>query len=290
MKISERIARCTTPFYSLEFFPPREPEQVESFLEEARKLLSLSPLFASVTYGAGGGRQDSTLDVVIKLKESGFEPMSHLTCIGADPERISRYLEQLEAAGVHNVLALRGDPPSGMAQDWTRAPFKHAVDLVRFTREHFPHMGIGVAGYPAPHPESPSFASDHFYTAVKIREGADFVITQMFFDVREYFAFVARLRFMGIDVPVIPGILPIQSFEALRRILSLSGSNIPGKLYLQLEEADRRGGVEAVRETGLKYAVEQIRSLINGGAPGIHLYSLNRSAMCLRIVEEVGKL
>ena len=151
-------------------------------------------------------------------------------------------------------------------------------------------MGIGVAGYPAPHPESPRFASDWRYTVAKIREGADFVITQLFFDVREYLHFVDRLSDMGVSVPVIPGILPIQSLESIRRTLSLCGANIPGKLYLALEEANAKGGAEAVREAGLKFAVQQIRTLLDNGAPGIHLYTLNKASMCLRIAEEVGAL
>ena len=164
----------------------------------------------------------------------------------------------------------------------------HAADLVRFAKAHYPDMGIGVAGYPAPHPESPSFASDWRYTVAKIREGADFVITQLFFDVREYLHFVDRLSDMGVSVPVIPGILPIQSFDSLRRVLSLCGANIPGKLYLELEAAHNEGGVEAVREAGLRFAARQIRQLLDCGAPGIHLYSLNKSEMCLRLVEEAG--
>lgn len=291
MTIGNLIRNHNVPFVSFEFFPPKDEEACEAFFEEAAKLHPVNPLFASVTYGAGGNRQDNTLAVVTRLKNMGFEPMSHLTCVNASKERINTYLEELINAGINNVLALRGDPPSGApAVDWTKAPFAHASDLVRHIRTHFPDMGLGVAGYPSPHPESPSFASDHFYTALKIREGADFVVTQMFFDVREYFAFVDRLRFMGITVPVIPGVMPIQSFASLKRILSLSDSKIPGKLYLALEEADAKGGPEAVREAGVRYAVAQIRALIAGGAPGVHLYSLNKAEMCLRIIDESGLL
>jgi methylenetetrahydrofolate reductase (NADPH) len=151
-------------------------------------------------------------------------------------------------------------------------------------------MGIAVAGYPTPHPESPSFASDWRYTVDKIREGADFVVTQLFFDVREYTAFVDRLHDMGVSVPVIPGVLPIQSFASLRRTLSLCGAAIPGKLYLDMEAAHEKGGVQAVREAGIAFAVRQIRMLLDQGAPGIHLYTLNQAAVCLRIVDEVGAL
>ncbi len=291
MNIAKLIANRTAPFYSVEFFPPKDPALHEGFFAEAERIKAIDPLFASVTYGAGGSRQDATLGIVTRLKKDlHLETMAHLTCVGATEERISGFLDQLAEAGVDNVLALRGDPPREGAVDWTASPFHHAIDLVRFARKHSPALGIGVAGYPAPHPESPSFASDWKYTVEKIREGADFVVTQLFFDVREYFNFVERLHELGVHVPVIPGVLPIQSFESLRRILSLSSPNIPGKLYLELEEAHNKGGVEAVREVGFRYAVNQIRKLLDGGAPGIHLYTLNKSAMCLRIAEEVGPL
>ena len=291
MNIAKLIAQRSTPFCSVEFFPPRDEAQWESFFEEARRICELKPLFASVTYGAGGSRQDSTLDMVIRLKRAfQMEIMAHLTCVAASEQRIIDFLTRLEAEGVDNILALRGDPPHDGAVDWTQSPFLHASDLVRFVRARFPHMGIGVAGYPAPHPESPSFSSDWRHTVGKIREGADFVVTQMFFDVREYFSFVERLRELGVDVPVIPGIMTIQNFESLRRILSMCGANIPGKLYLEMEAAHERGGAEAVREVGIRYAVAQIRRLLDGGAPGIHLYTLNKSALCLRIAKEAGLL
>ena len=269
MNIGQLIAERGKPFYSFEFFPPKDPDQWPDFFKMAERLAPLEPLFTSVTYGAGGSSQDATLEIVSHLKkEFQFETMAHLTCVGATQDYITQYLQRLRDNGVDNVLALRGDIP----------------------KAHYPDMGIGVAGYPAPHPESPSFASDWRYTVAKIREGADFVITQLFFDVREYLHFVDRLSDMGVSVPVIPGILPIQSLESIRRTLSLCGANIPGKLYLALEEANAKGGAEAVREAGLKFAVQQIRTLLDNGAPGIHLYTLNKASMCLRIAEEVGAL
>ena len=291
MNIGHLIAERDKPFYSFEFFPPKDPAQWPEFFKMAERLLPLNPLFASVTYGAGGSSQDATLEIVSHLKKAfNLETMAHLTCVGATQEHITRYLQQLRDNGVDNVLALRGDIPKGQDAAQVPSEFCHAADLVRFAKESQPDMGIGVAGYPAPHPESPSFASDWRYTVAKIREGADFVITQLFFDVREYFHFVDRLSDMGVSVPVIPGILPIQSLESIRRTLSLCGANIPGKLYLALEEANARGGAEAVREAGLNFAVQQIRTLLDNGAPGIHLYTLNKASMCLRIAEEVGAL
>lgn len=290
MNIGQLIEQADGPFFSLEFFPPKEVEQHEAFYEVVDKLSAINPLFASVTYGAGGSSQDATLDIVTRIKRDfHMEPMAHLTCVSASEERISAFLDKLSHAGVDNVLALRGDPPADRADgyDWTQEPFTHAADLVRFARGYKQEMGIGVAGYPAPHPESPTFASDWRYTVAKIREGADFIITQLFFDVREYFNFVDRLNDMGVSVPVIPGILPVQSLESLRRTLALCGANIPGKLYLDLEAAHNKGGAAAVKEAGIAYAVQQIRTLLDGGAPGIHLYTLNRAETCVRLVEAV---
>lgn len=289
MNIRDRIAASTRPFYSLEFFPPKERENWPGFFATVERLKALDPLFASVTYGAGGSTQDNTLEITSHLKNvMGLEPMAHLTCVGATRRRIADYLRRLREVNVDNVLALRGDPPKGQTIDQATAEFCYAGDLVRFTRAEQPGMGVGVAGYPAAHPESPSFASDLRHTVNKVNAGADFIVTQLFFDVREYFNFVERLRAMGVDKPVLPGILPIQSLESVQRILSLCGANIPGKLYLELEAANGKGGADAVKEAGIAFAQRQIRSLLDGGAPGIHLYTLNRAETCLRIAEAVG--
>lgn len=290
MNIGTLLAASASPRYSLEFFPPAEAEQLPAFYEVVERLRALDPLFVSVTYGAGGRRQRNTLDVTAELCRRGLTAMAHLTCVGAEPEAIAAYLRDLRAAGVDNVLALRGDPPKDKPWNWEGAAFSHAADLVRFVRERQPGMGIGVAAYPAPHPESPTVAQDRHYTAEKMRAGADVAITQLFFDAREYEELVAQLRSRGVQTPVVPGILPIQSFDSLRRMLSLCGANIPGKLYLEMEKANEAGGAEAVREAGLAYAVRQIRILLDNGAPGIHLYTLNRAEMCLRLAEAVGPL
>ena len=293
MKISQCIAERGRPFYSLEFFPPKDADALDAFYRTTQQLMRIQPLFASVTYGAGGSNQSGSLELVAELKRRfAVESMAHLTCIGAGRDSLTNYLTRLREVGVDNILALRGDLPQLPGEKHAETPdeFRHASDLVRFVRRTFPDMGIAVAGYPTPHPESPSFASDWSYTVAKIRDGADWVVTQMFFDVREYEAFVDRLRDMGVSVPVIPGVLPIQSFASLRRTLSLCGASIPGKLYLDMEAAHEQGGVPAVREAGIAFAVRQIRMLLDQGAPGIHLYTLNQADTCLRIVEEVGAL
>ncbi|MBQ7607057.1 MAG: methylenetetrahydrofolate reductase [Desulfovibrionaceae bacterium] len=289
MRIGTLIAERSKPFVSLEFFPPAEKEALPDFYNVVARLQSLNPLFASVTYGAGGSKQDRTLGVTAELVRMGITTMAHLTCVGASCERLSLFLKSLKDVGVENVLALRGDPPKDGNFSPSDSSLLHASDLARFITDEDPAMGIAVACYPTPHPESPSFASDRKYTAYKLKV-ADFGVTQLFFDVREYFALVSDLQALGVEKPVIPGILTVQSFASLRRILSLSGASIPGKLYLSMEEADRKGGAQAVREAGIAFAARQIRELLDGGALGVHLYTLNRADICLELMDRVGSL
>ncbi|MBQ7456290.1 MAG: methylenetetrahydrofolate reductase [Desulfovibrio sp.] len=286
MHIGSLIEKHTAPFVSLEFFPPSDEATLPAFYDVVEKLKAINPLFVSVTYGAGGKKQDRTLDVTKKLVEMHLPTMAHLTCVGASHERIERFLGSLESIGVHTVLALRGDAPT---TDWVpeNSSFQHANDLVRFIKTRKPDMGVGVACYPTPHPESPSYAFDRAHTAEKLVE-ADFGITQLFFDVREYVALVEALRALNITKPIIPGILPVQSFASLRRILSLSGAAISGKLYLQLEEADAKGGADYVRAAGLTFAESMVRRLLDAGAPGVHLYTLNKADMCLALIDRLS--
>lgn len=290
MKIIDRMQQ-ERRFVSLEFFPPKMREDWPKFFDVVARLEPVKPLFASVTYGAGGSSQDNTLEIAARLKqEHGLEPMAHLTCVGADQEHILGFVDALTQRDVHNVLALRGDPPRGAA---TFVPeneaFRHASDLARFLREQAPELGVAVAGYPEMHPESKSVAEDLEWTRYKMQY-ADFCVTQLFFDNRIYADFVARLRQRGADRPVIPGVLPILSLGSIRRILSLCGASIPGRFYLQLEEAHEKGGADAVRELGIAYAIRQARELLEQGAPGVHLYTLNQAAACLEIVEGLRDL
>ena len=290
VNIANTLKAQTKPFYSLEFFPPKEEDQWPGFFAAVERLQKLKPLYASVTYGAGGGTQANTFEITARLKNLGITVMPHVTCVNATAERLALFLRELQSIGVHNIMALRGDAPASENFSWDKGEFKHASDLVAFVRRDFPDFCIGVAGYPGGHPESPSFALDSQHAKTKLDAGADFIVTQLFFDVREYFAMVERLRAMGVSKPVVPGILPIQSLESIRRILRMCGANIPGKLYLALEEANEKGGARAVRDAGIRFAVEQIRRLIDNGAPGIHLYTLNRAGSCLRIAEETGMI
>lgn len=288
MKIEELILQSEKPFFSLEFFPPGEDSQLGAFYDTARELADLKPLFVSVTYGAGGKKRDRTLKVTSELVRMGLTVMAHLTCVGATPSFLSSYVTDLLAHGINNILALRGDAPLEGEWDPEKSYFRNAADLVKFLKKNFPNMGVGVAAYPSPHPESATFSEDRAWTAQKIREGAGFAITQLFFDVREYIDLVDNLRKAGILAPIIPGIFTIQSFESLKRVLSLCGVNIPAKLYLRLEAANEKGGAAAVREEGMLFALTMIRQLLDFGVPGIHLYTLNKSALCKTIVQEAG--
>lgn len=288
MRIGQLIRQSVKPFFSLEFFPPSNPEQLPDFYGAVEALGEKKPLFISVTYGAGGARQDNTLAITGELAKMGFATLSHLTCVGAEPQKILDYVDALKANGVGDILALRGDPPKDREWSWDGSRFMHASDLVSFLRRERPETGIGVAVYPSPHPESATFEADRARTAEKMAAGADFAISQLFFDAREYMALVDSLRQRGIDAPVVPGILPIRSMEGLKRVLSLCGANIPAKFYLELEEANKKGGVEAVREFGMRFAARLVRQLLDGGAPGIHLYTLNKSDLCRQLLEETG--
>lgn len=280
-----RLIEQRPSFVSLEFFPPKEREAWPKFFDVADRLKAAGPLFVSVTYGAGGSTQSNTLEIASHLKQQGFEPLVHLTCVGASREKIRAFLADLRSAGIDNVLALRGDPPRGSSEFVPdNEEFRHATDLIEFIRAEFPDFCVGAACYPWPHPQSPSIRSDLAWTKHKVETGADFLVTQLFFDGRLYGDYVERLLAMGVSVPVIPGVLPILSLSSFRFILSLCGAAIPGDFYLELEKADKDGGAEAVRAMGVDFALKLSRQLLDFGAPGVHLYTLNQAEACLKIV------
>ena len=277
-----------SPFVSLEFFPPKKHEDWPEFLEVARELKRLQPLFASVTYGAGGSTQSNTLEICERLIATcGFEIMPHLTGVTANRDKIDGFLEAIKIMGISNVLALRGDRPAGYTGTDTElfADFPHAADLVRHIRTHHPQLAIGVAGFPEAHAEAPSFTADLEVMRHKFECGADFVITQLYFDNRTYFDYVERLQTIGVTVPVIPGILPIRSLASLRFVLEMCNARVPGRLINAVMKAHEQGGAAAVYEIGVTYAREQVKGLLAGGAPGIHLYTLNKADMCLAVMD-----
>jgi methylenetetrahydrofolate reductase (NADPH) len=207
-----------------------------------------------------------------------METMAHLTCIGAEHDELHGFLDKLASANVHNVLALRGDIPKEETPGFTVCPtLQYASDLASFIRAAHPEFGIGVAGYPEVHPEAVNADSDLAYLKLKLDNGGDYVITQLFFDNQIYFDFVRKARSIGITKPIVPGILPVVSLKVIRRIMSLCGANIPPAYMAELEEADRSGGTAAVQKLGIAHARCQAEGLLAGGAPGVHLYTLNRS-------------
>ena len=284
MRISDLLSKGER-FVSLEFFPPKDKTAWPAFFYEVGKLSTLEPLFVSVTYGAGGSTQSNTLELVSRFsQEFGLNPMAHLTCVGASEDYLRGFLDALAQAGVDNVLALRGDPPQGQADfKPENAAFQHASDLAAFIRSAYPDFSIGVAGYPEKHPQAASLDEDIAYLKLKLEKGGSFAITQLFFNNDRYFAFVEKCRAAGITAAIIPGVLPILNLASIKRILALCGATLPEGYTQSLEEANARGGADAVRELGVDYARRQCQDLLERGAPGVHLYTLNQAQACLDI-------
>lgn len=286
MNIIDRIS-TQKPFISLEYFPPKEREDWPAFYAVVERLATRDPLFASVTYGAGGSNQDATLEIVTHMQQQlGLETMAHLTCVGAQTDRLNRFLDDLAAAGIQNVLALRGDPPKDTpANQLTESPLHFASDLVSFVRQSHPEMGIGVAAYPETHPEARNPELDLGYLKLKLDLGGTFAITQLFFDNTLYFDFVAKARARGIDKPIIPGILPVLNLKMIERVRQLSGAYIPPDFMATLEAADQQGGAAAVRKAGVAHARKQAEELLAAGVPGVHLYTFNKAEAILELTE-----
>ncbi|MBJ6750435.1 methylenetetrahydrofolate reductase [Geomonas anaerohicana] len=286
MKIIDKM-NCNGQFISLEFFPPKNKSEWPGFFQVVDRLTQLKPLFASVTYGAGGSTRGDTLEIVSRLKnEHGLDAMAHLTCIGAYRGDLQLFLDSLAEAGVNDVLALRGDLPKDAPPEFSACrTLLHASDLAAFIKESHPGMGIGVAGYPEVHPEAVDAEHDLSYLKLKLDQGGDFAITQLFFDNALYFDFVAKARSIGIDKPIIPGIIPVVSLKVIQRIISLCGATLPPAYLAELEAADRKGGAAAVQEVGVAHARRQAEELLAAGVPGVHIYTLNRDQAVLDLVQ-----
>ncbi len=287
MKIVEKMDRLQKQFISLEFFPPKDKNEWPAFFRVADRLAQLQPLFASVTYGAGGSTKGDTLEIVSRLRnEHGLDTMAHLTCIGAYRGDLQLFLDRLVATGVDNVLALRGDLPQDAPPEFSACrTLLHASDLAAFIKECHPDLGIGVAGYPEVHPDAVDAEHDLSYLKLKLDQGGDFAITQLFFDNDHYFDFVAKARSIGVDKPIIPGIIPVVSLKVIQRIISLCGATLPAAYLAELEEADRRGGAAAVQKVGVAHARKQAEELLAAGVPGVHIYTLNRDQVVLDLVD-----
>jgi methylenetetrahydrofolate reductase (NADPH) len=263
-----------TPAFSFEFFPPRTPEGVEGLFETVEALKPLEPSFVSVTYGAGGATRDGTVEIATRIKaEHGIETMAHLSCVGETTDGLTQILDRLEAEQIENILALRGDPPRG-EEEFKRPErgLDSAAELAAFISERYA-FAIGGACFPEVHPEAPSLDADLAYLKTKVASGATFLITQLFFDNRVYFDFVAAARAAGIEVPIIPGVIPIASYARITRFCELCAASIPKPLAGAMEAVG--GDPEAEAELGTAFAARQCEELLAGGAPGIHFYTLN---------------
>jgi methylenetetrahydrofolate reductase (NADPH) len=283
MKIADLLKK-PEPRFSFEFFPPRDEAGVEQLFRTIAELKTHRPAYVSVTYGAGGSTRRLTMDLVQRIKaETGIEAMAHLTCVGATRDEIARVVDQFAEAGVENVLSLRGDPPRGQTEFVALSGgFAHADELVRFIRERHPELCIGVAGYPERHPEARDFVCDLASLNRKVEAGADFVVTQLFFDDRDFFAYVERARSGGISIPIVPGLMPITNVSQIKRFTATCGAHIPARLLARLESV--QDDAEAVRAIGVAHAVSQAERLLEGSVPAIHLYTLNRSTASVEII------
>jgi methylenetetrahydrofolate reductase (NADPH) len=283
MKIRNRL-NPSNPCFSFEFFPPKTDEGTANLLKTLEELAPLEPGFVSVTYGAGGSTRDRTVELVTRIKQNtGIEAMAHLTCVGHTREELRDILEKLKAAKVENVLPLRGDPPQGQ-KEFVPAPggFRYASELVNFIREEDFNFCLGGACYPEGHPETASRDDDLRHLKAKVDAGLDFLITQLFFDNAFYFDFVERARRAGINVPIVPGIMPITNYEQVQRFTRLCGATVPMRLGLQLERV--KDQPEALVQLGVAHATVQCMELLARGVPGIHFYTLNKSPATRMIV------
>lgn len=275
MRIDAIIA-AQRPTFSVEFFPPKSEEATAQLYASARELAQLGLDFASVTYGAGGSTREGTVEITRALKdEVGLETMAHLSCVGESAAGLAATLDRIEAAGVENVFALRGDPPRGQ-EDFVQPEggLGSAAELASFIAAGW-DFAIGGACFPEVHPEAPDLETDLAYLKTKVDSGAGFLITQLFFDNQVYFDFVAAARRRGIEVPILAGVIPVASFAQTRRICELCDATIPPRLEAAFEATG--GDAEREFELGVAFAAQQCTELLIAGAPGIHFYALNKA-------------
>ena len=279
------------PVFSFEFFPPKTDDAARALMQTAADLREmLAPDFISVTYGAGGSTRGRTLEVVSRMQDDlGIRSMAHLTCVGHTKDEIRGVVDRLVERGVTNVLALRGDPPKGQdAFVATDGGFRHGSELAAFLREAYPELGIGGACYPEAHPESTTAEDDLRWTAHKVESGVRFLITQLFFDNADYFRFVERARAAGIDVPIVPGIMPVTNVSQIERFTKMCGATIPPELHERLQRF--QSDPQTVVAIGIEHAIRQCRELLERGAPGLHFYTLNKSHVTRSILAAIKTL
>jgi methylenetetrahydrofolate reductase (NADPH) len=283
------LLSSTRPLLSVEFFPPKNEEGGEQLLRAAEALRPYRPDFVSITYGAGGTTRERTFRYAKILREDfGWLVMPHLTCVGSTRAELLEIVGNYHADGIRNIMALRGDPPKGQSE-FVPCPdgLRYASDLIALIRQNFPDMCLGAGAYPEKHPEAASMDDDLKHLKIKADAGASFLTTQLFFDNDHYFKFLEACRTRGIDLPVVPGLLPALSLAQVQRFGPMCGSSIPRALVEQLAvvEDDPRAS-EAV---GVTWAYHQIHELLRHGAPGVHLYILNRSSSAITLARSLER-
>jgi methylenetetrahydrofolate reductase (NADPH) len=272
---------------SFELFPPKTPQGVANLFQHVARLVEFRPSFITCTYGAGGSSQETTLEIVSRVRRDFKLPVAtHLTCVGRTVWQLRDYLQAARDSDIENVVALRGDPPRGDTEFRpVEGGLRHANELVTLIRAEFAGFGIAVAGYPETHQEAPSPEADLANLKRKVDCGADVVITQLFYDNDDFFRFRDRCRNLGIRVPIVPGLLPVTNFAQIQRITSLCGANLPAEFIRQLEAAG--DDAEAQFAVGVEFATRQTQGLIDEGVPGIHFYVLNRSEAAAEVLTNV---
>jgi methylenetetrahydrofolate reductase (NADPH) len=273
---------------SFELFPPKTPQGITSLFQHVARLSEFAPSFITCTYGAGGSTQELTLEIVARVhREFRLPVATHLTCVGCTVAQLREYLREALNLGVQNVVALRGDPPRGdTAFRPVEGGLRYANELVALIRGEFPQFGIAVAGYPETHQEAPNPDVDLANLKRKVDAGADVVITQLFYNNDDFFHFRDRCQTLGINLPIVPGLLPVTSFAQIKRIASLCGAQLPPAFVRQLEAAG--DDADAQFKTGIEFAVQQTQSLIDAGVPGIHFYVLNRSEAAAQVLNSIS--
>ncbi len=271
------------PLRSLEFFPPRDDAGIDTLRTAATSLKRIQPDFVSITYGAGGTTRDRTAQVAALLKNDlGFTVMPHLTCVGHSRSELGEIADRIHAGGFRNIMTLRGDPPKGSTQFQVATDgLRNASELVALLKSRHADFCLGVAGYPEKHPEAPSLDTDLTHLKRKVDAGAAFITTQLFFDNSLYYRFVEKCRAAGITVPIVPGIMPVLSLKQVQRFTQMCGASLPQQLITRLEVAAEDADV--VETIGIDWALTQIRGLIANGAPGYHLYIMNRAKGALAL-------
>jgi methylenetetrahydrofolate reductase (NADPH) len=282
--ISEILGKGAISF-SFEFFPPKTPAASDNLFKSISELTPLQPAFVSVTYGAGGSTVNLTHDLVTRLqRETGLTVISHLTCVGTTLDGLHGILDSYYESGIRNIMALRGDMPKSGAP--ASMDFSYAAELVAFIKKRHPDMGIGVAGFPEGHPETPNRLKEIDYLKAKVDAGADYICTQLFFDNNDFYDFRERCELAGINIPIIAGIMPITNKKGMIRMADLAlGARFPGRLQKALSRADSD---EHYKNVGIHWATEQVLDLIENNVRGIHFFTLNESKATLRIYDSLG--